>query len=178
VLDSLNKKPLDLRSKTVVDVDPATVSGIVVSSNQSATTQPVAPAVKKSVALIKRKKNVTVGPALPGKTPAVPPAPQTDWQIAGAKPTDADDSKVTSLLGQFHPLKADQYLPVPALGKSVKQFTVTLTTTTGTPQVITFVDPGADAELIGSWNGLTFQVPRTVETDLSAEFAKPATPAK
>lgn len=185
VLDSLQKKPLDLRDKTVVDIDPALVAKLVIASNQPATTQPVAPALDKIATLTRRPKApigppapkpVTTGPTTgPSTLPVIPEAPKSEWVLAEPKPTDADDSRVTTLLGQLHPLKAEKYLEKPPAGKAVKTYTITVVTdASAPPTVITLVDPGNDANLIGSYNGLAFEVQRSIATDLSGDFAKPA----
>jgi hypothetical protein len=174
VLDSLNKKPFELRDKTVLDFDPAKVTRLVIAMNQPATTQPTTqPAMAKVTELNRRVKNLQVGPILPSTKPTSAPVVQTDWTVNAPKPVDADDSKVTSLLGQFHPLKADKYLEKPYTGKVVKKFTTSFTVTGEVaPAVLTLIDPGNDAALVGSYNGLTFEMPRTIATDLSAEFKK------
>ena len=176
VLDSLNKKPFELRDKTVVDIDPATVTKLSIDLNQAATTQPVAAAVKKLVVLQRRKKDLSMGPALPlpkGATSKPAPAPQTDWIVADKKPVDADDAKVTTVLGELHPLKADKYLEKDSAAKPVKSYTLTIVTTNpATPAVMILRDPGNDGSLVGSYNGLWFEMPRTILTDLAAEFVK------
>jgi hypothetical protein len=173
VLDALNKKPFELRDKTVLDFDPAAVSKLVINVDQPATTQPVAAAVKKSTVLTRRKKTVQVGPALPTSKPVAPAAPQTDWVVGDNSPADGDDAKIATLLGQFHPLKADLYFEQPAAGSYVKKYTLTFTVNgLPTESVLTLLDPGHDAGLIGSYNSLSFQVPRTVATDLGSEFKK------
>jgi hypothetical protein len=178
VLDSLNKTPLDLRDKTVVDFDPAQVTKLSVNLDQPATTQPVAAAVTKLVVLERRKKTVVMGPVLPTTHPTSgpgtqPAVPATDWVVAGPPPSDADDTKVTALLGDLHPLKADKFLATAPATKPVKVYTVTLSTSTpGVPAVLVLSDSGNDASLNGSYNGLSFQLPRTILTDLGAEFSK------
>jgi hypothetical protein len=178
VLDGLNKKPLDLRDKTVFNLDPATVTQMAILMNQPATTQPTTqPAMMKTTTLIRRKKDVQIGPVLattgPSSKPTSAPVVKTDWQVAGDKLADADDSKISALLGQFYPFKADKFLERPTTDAMVRQFLVTFTTSGGTaPTVVTLTDPGHDAALVASYNGLTFEVPRTLATDLSAEFKK------
>ena len=174
VLDSLNKKPFELRDKTVLDIDPSQVTHLEIAMEQPATTQPVAAAISKGTLLGRRKKEANIGPVLPTTGPTSAPASKTDWYVAGPTPIDADDAKVTALLGQFHPLKADKYVEKPSTAKVVKKFTITLTPASGVPMVLTLIDPGNDAALIGSYNGVTFEMPRSIATDLNAEFVKPA----
>jgi hypothetical protein len=175
VLDSLNKKPYELRDKTLVDIDPTTVTRLTIALDQPATTQPVAAAVNKTVVLQRRKKEVTMGPVLPTTGPTSKPAapPQTDWFIADKKPVDADDAKVSAVLNQLHPLKVDKYLESPSTAKVVKTYTVTVSTTSaGLTTVLVLRDPGNDGTVIGSYNDVWFEMPRTILADLGAEFAK------
>jgi hypothetical protein len=180
VLDSLNKKPFEMRDKIVIDFDPAMIQKMTIDMNQPATTQPTTqPAAAKLVIMQRRKKDLTLGPVLPTTTPTTAPAPvpQTDWQVMQKTPVDADDTKITTLLGQFHPLKADKYLESPSKVNPVKFYTISLSNgQPGLPAVLVLRDPGNDGALIGSYNDLWFEMPRTILTDLGAEFAK--APAK
>ena len=171
VLETLNKSPLDLRDKTVLDVDPATVTRVTVSTESAATTQPTSrPAVSKTVVLTRRPpKPVLMGPSTK-PTSAPTTGPTTVWMADGGG--DADDAKVTSLLGQFHPLKAEKYLAASGVTHPARQFTITLTSGSNPPVVVHVDDPGHDLSLIGTANGLTFNLPSTAANDLAAEFSK------
>lgn len=180
VLDSINKKPFELRDKTVVDIDPAKVTDLTIGITQPATTQPTVQAeVNKQVVLQRRKKQITMGPVLPATRPATTepatqPAPPTDWTVLEKKLVDAEDSKVTAILTQLHPLKADKYLESPSVAKPVKLYKLTLSTGgPGAATVLILRDPGNDGALIGSCNDLWFEMPRTILTDLDADFVKP-----
>ena len=188
VIDSINKKPLDLRDKAAVNIDPATVTKLIIAANQPATTQPIAAAVSKVVTLMLRPE-APIGPPKPKATtttspttiPAVPEVPKSKWVLAGATAAtpvvDADDSKITALLAQFHPMRVEKYLEKPSSAKVVKGYTISVFTTgVATPSVLTLVDPGNEANLIGTYNGLTFEVTRSIATDLGAEFGKTAAP--
>ncbi len=171
VLETLNKSPLDLRDKTVLDVDPATVTRVEVATESTATTQPTSkPASSKTLVLTRRPaKPVVMGPSTkPTSGPST--APSTVWMLDGA--SDADDAKVTTLLGQFHPLKADKYLAASGITTPARRFTVTLTSGSNPPVVVHLDDPGHDLSLVGTTNGLTFNLPTTVATDLAVEFKK------
>ena len=170
VLDSLNKTPLDLRDKSVVDVDPAAVTKVEIATETTATTRPTAqPAVTRTVVLTRRPpKPVVMGPTTHATT-APTTAPTTVWMVNGG---DADDAKVTSLLAQFHPLKADKYLATSAITNPARRFTVTLTRGSAAPVVIQIDDPGHDLSAIGQSGDLTFNLPTTLATDLAGEFKK------
>jgi hypothetical protein len=178
VLDSLNKKPLELRNKTVLDFEPAQVQHLSINMDQPATTQPtVQPATTKLVVLARRKKDLAMGPVLPTTNPTTAPAVKSDWVVGDKTTVDADDTKVTSLLNDLHPLKADKYLEAAPTAKPVKVFTLMITPGPGIPPaVLELRDPGNDGSVIGSYNNLWFEMPRTILTDLGAEFAK--APAK
>ena len=171
VLDTLNKSALDLRDKSVLDVDPATVTKVTIATDTAATTQPTTqPAASKTVVLTRRPpKPVVMGPSTKPTTAATT-APTTVWTLDGG--ADADDAKVASLLGQFHPLKADKYLTASAVANPARRFTVTLTRGSNPPVVVRIDDPGHDLSLIGTADGLTFNLPTTLATDLTAEFKK------
>ena len=187
-LDGFKKKPLDLRDKKIVNLDPDQVSKLTLTTDSTATTRPTTrPASKKSVALVRRKIDHTLGPVLPiaaatapttgpasrpTTSPATKPAePPSKWVLDGTA-VPADDAKVTKLLGDLHPLTADKYRdPLPTT-RPVDTYVLTITTTGpgGTPVVehtLTLIDPGNDQPLIGSYEGLTFDVARTIIPDLA-----------
>ena len=114
VLNALDKKPMDLRDKAVVDIDPAKVVKITIATEQMPTTQPmkIAPLPPMPVVLVHRQKTPpTTNPTtMPAMGPVLPQGPKTEWAIAGATQTDADDSKVSALLGELHPLHVEKYL--------------------------------------------------------------------
>jgi hypothetical protein len=201
-MDSILKSALDLRDRTIAQIDPATVREVRILKNIPATTQPIAlPMQTHEVVLTRRppkKIDLTVGPPLPSTQattqpttlaltqPATAPAavaataPATVWQITStASPSDADDSKVDTLLGLFNPLKADKYLAsLPAPGKPQTTYVVTITPTTGTPIDIEFSDPGDGSDsLVGVSGDLIFNCTRNLLTSLDANFAKSAATA-
>ncbi len=164
VVDTLNKSPLDLRDKTVLDVDPAKVTRVEIATATLAASRP---AVTKTLVLTRRPPT----PAVLGPTthPATAPAAATTtWQVDGA---DADDAKVTALLGQFHPLKADKFLPASGVVQPARRFTLTLTA--GSPPVVVHLDDlGHDLSPIATAAGLTFNLPASIATDLGGDFKK------
>lgn len=181
VVDSLNKKPLDLRDKTVFDFDPETVTAVAIATDQPATTQPAAtPAVDTVVKLSRRKTDAgLMGPGKPTATgpstaqaATAPVTPPTKWAVDPAHPVDADDAKIDALLAQLHPLKAEKYEESAPVAKAVKTVAVTLTVTGKPPVVLTLTDTGVDQPLSGLFDGLRFDAPRTLESDLSGDFKK------
>jgi hypothetical protein len=189
VLQALDKKPLDLRDKNVVDIDPAKVSRITIAEDQIPSTQPATKPLKNAppptppapVVLVHRQKAAPatrpattlplMGPILP-----LPQGPKTEWAIAGATQSDADDSKVSALLGQFHPLHVEKYVEASAAPKSGKRMSVTFEMRDSkTPIVLTLINTESPANLVGSYDGLTFELQRQIGDDLGQSFA-PAPP--
>ncbi len=189
IVDSLGKSPLDLRDKAVVDVDPAQVTKVLITVGGPSTSQPAVPTIlerrKAAPAVLGPMPTTgpTTGPATTRATtkPTTAPAgPATEWVISTDKSADGDDAKVAALLAQFHPLRADKLRdPTPPTTAPYKRrITVELTTKAGGPPVaVTMVDPGSDGPLVGTYNGLTFELPATLAADLTGDFHKGATPA-
>ncbi len=110
-LEAINKKPLDLRDRRVVDIDPAQVSSVRIIADVAATTKPTSrPASKADVHITRRKEppvlvlapsskpattqaSATTGPATkqtaasqPATKPTVAAStqPATKWEVFGA----------------------------------------------------------------------------------------------
>jgi hypothetical protein len=138
---AFEKKPIDLRDRRVLDIEPGQVSKLVIISDSPATTQPVAKAAAKSEVVIERKKQslVALGPEVgliappttrpttgPSTGPATqasapqpttqtaatqPALPPSDWTLAGKG--DADQAKIEALLEKLHPLRVEKYVAGP-----------------------------------------------------------------
>ncbi len=177
VLDTLHQTPLDLRDRTVADVDPAKVTTVTIAVETAATTQPAAkPAVTKTVVLTRRPpKPAVMGPALGTTKPATAPAAaaQSTWVLTSDGSADADDAKVATLLADFHPLKADKFLAASAVTNPARRLTITLAGGAA-PVVVHIADPGHDLSPVGTYDGLTFDLPTTSTTDVTADFKKAA----
>lgn len=198
-LDAFKKKPLDLRNKKAVDIDPDQVSRITIQTDVPSTTQPTTrPAVNMTVTLDRRKVNPVLGPAFslptteptagpstnPAALPAVaatgpstaPAAPLSKWVVVSDSGSAADDAKVTSLLTAVHPLHADKYLESAPVTLPAGTYTLTIVTTapggSAVENKITLLDPGHDAPLLATYNGLTFETARTILTDLQGNWKK------
>jgi hypothetical protein len=185
-MDSFRKRPLELRDKKVIDIDPDQVSRIVLKTTLPATTQPaVHAAVNETVAIERRKVNPVLGPTVPTTSPttmattAPTTAPaQSKWIITSNPSSDADDAKITALLTAVHPLHSDLYLDLPSSDRPTGNYTLIVTTTGpgGSPVVehqIAINDPGHDQPLIGYCNGLTFQTARTLIPTLTGPWKTP-----
>jgi hypothetical protein len=178
--DSILKSSLDLRNRNVVQIDPDNVSEVRIVKLSPATTKPFnIPAGVRQVVLARRppKPAEAAGPKLPSTHPTTIPAtqPETVWQLRQNRiPADADDSKVTTLLSNFNPLKADQYLAAAPPGAGRTTYMVTITLKTGSPITIEFTDPGESSSdsPTGVYGDLNFNVARAVITSLDSDFAK------
>jgi len=137
-MDSFNKKPLDLRDRRVLDIEPTQVSKLTILTDTPSTTQPTTkPALKSEIVLERKKQSLALGPELPlAPLPTTRPttgpastqasaATQPTTQVAASQPAlppsnwtlngkgDGDDSRVDALLEKLHPLRADKYIANP-----------------------------------------------------------------
>lgn len=197
-LESLQKTPLDLRDRKLMDVDPAQVSRIAIATKTEATTQPTAKPASHQELVIDRKKEAesattrpttqpshlattrpTTHPAVAATQPSTQPAlPATVWALVEPKQGDASQSKVEALLAKFHPLRVDKYLPSSAATtRPSSTYTIQITAEIGgktTKHVIDLIDPGNDKPLVGTYNGLTFEVPRTLTDSFTEDYTNKA----
>lgn len=212
ILETIGKKPLELRDKKVLDIEPAEVSSFSVTSDLAATTKPTSrPASKSDVSVRRRKVESLVllpspattvpttapatapattqaitqeatGTTRPGSAPATKPAGK--WELADGK--RADDAKVDQLLSQLHPLRVRKYIEKAPATQPTATYTLKLTTEGpgGTPvknYEIVFVDPGSGAgnsgTVVGTYNGLAFEVDRFLLDRLSGDFVQGSKPA-
>ena len=126
-VDSFKKSPLDLRDKSVLNIDGSSIASLTIHTVLPATTQPTTrPASDQTVTISRRPfhpasttqatTGATTGPVTgqvsgPATGKATGPAtkPLSQWMIISASPTAAADSKVESLLSSLHPLKVQKY---------------------------------------------------------------------
>jgi hypothetical protein len=194
-LDVFNKKPIELRDKQVLSLDASKIGTIELTSDLAATTQPATrPASKSSVILTRRPPAppAPVGPPAPTTAPATT-APATGPATTQAATTTqattqpqlsawlagdiaADDAAVDALLTQFASLRAEKFVEsVPLVSQPVATYTLVLTIPPTGPSMgerheIRVTDFGNDASVFGSYNDLTFELPRSILTALSGEF--------
>jgi hypothetical protein len=207
-LDAFNKKPLDLRDRKVLDIEPAGVSLLSVVTDFVATTQPTSRPASKSDLTIERKKvSLNLGPEAPSaaatkpttkattkastkastqattQATTAPALPPTNWAIKKTPSADADEFRIEALLAKFHPLKADKYLPaVPKESKPAARYTVTLATESAAKSAryeLRLSDVGEEKPLIGEYGGLVFEVPHSLLQSFTGDFNnKPKPPAE
>lgn len=192
---ALQKKPIDLRDKKIVDLNPDEVSRFSIATDFPATTQPTVKPAKKGEVVVARRidageKGVPYV-AKPSTQPATKPATAEQFELPNAKKpspwvladgADASENDVRDFLNALHPLRADKYLDSnPASQPTVGHYTVKLhTEAAGGAKAadveIRFADRGGnDQPLIGEYNGLTFEVSRfTLSRFLEGDFKNKA----
>jgi hypothetical protein len=153
-LESLNKKPLELRDRRAADIDPAQVSSITIASDLAATTRPTSrPASKKEVTITRHKeppvlvlapttKSTTTQASTTQSTTqaSATTKPVQKWDVAvvdssttqpATKPAEAkaaDDAKVDQLLTHLHPLRVRKYLEKSPTTQPTATYTIKITT--------------------------------------------------
>ncbi|MDB5322457.1 MAG: exported protein of unknown function [Phycisphaerales bacterium] len=197
-LETLSKKPIDLRDKKVLDLMPEQVSKLSIVTDLPAGAAPTTRPAKKTEVAIERRKQLpatqaaattraTTQPATtqasttPATKPVVAevPKPLSTWELKTDPKGDADDEQMRNLLADLHPLRAAKYLEATPATKPVGNYVVKVTTEGpgGTPVVgyeLKLIDPGGDRALMAEYNGLSFELPRTFLTRIEGNFAKKA----
>lgn len=175
--DSLRKSSLDLRDRKVVSIDPAAVQEVRIKSSWPATTRPTTKPAKTEEVVIRRKpapatKPTTVATTGPATTQATQPAePVIRWEVMSPKKGDANDQKVDDLLNKLGPLMAEKYVESPpATTQPVPRHTLVLTTASARYE-LRITDPEDDKPLVGQYENLTFELPRSFTEALTGSFA-------
>lgn len=203
VLDTFDVKPLDLRDRRVVDVDPKQVSRLSFTADLAATTQPTTqPASKREVVLQRRIEAAPLGPAAPTTAPTTtttapattaeaateaatqPTQDLSQWELVSDPGGEASDAKVDAILNALHPLRAENYLEAVPTTQAEPLGTYTINVTTEGPggaspqqHQIRLTDRGDGQPLIGEYNGLVFELDRSILRQLKGEFTKGSAPA-
>jgi hypothetical protein len=196
-IDTLTKKPIELRDKKVLDIPTEQVSKLSIVTDIPSATGPSPKPAKKTTVEIERRKQVadagkpathpaaatqhanaaTTRPTTqPASTQAAKEPPST-WELLSDPKGDADDTGVSNLLADLHPLHATKYLESTPATKPTGNYVVRVTTTApGTAAVtdheLKLIDPGNDQPLLAEYNGLSFELPRTFLTKIEGNFAK------
>ncbi|HEV2294982.1 MAG TPA: DUF4340 domain-containing protein [Tepidisphaeraceae bacterium] len=202
-LENFNKKPIELRDKRAVDIDPEQVSRLSFTADLAATTQPTSrPASHREVVIQRRTEAAPLGPAAPTTAPATTTtgpastAPATTqaatqpgedvakWELVSGPGGEASDQKVEAILRALDPLRVQRYLEAVPATQAAPIGTYTLNVTTelagGANPVqhqLRLADRGNDQPLIGEYNGLVFELDRSILRQLEGEFTKGAAPA-
>jgi hypothetical protein len=181
-IDSFRKTALDLRDKSVVDIDPDRVEGFTLTvakapATQPSATQPVLPSVPHLFAIERRKQEHTLGPAIPTTNPTTAPTTQPLSTWTNKSGEAVDDAQVKALLDGFHPLKAVDFIAHPTpVNPPATSYTLTVHVGPGAgsgPQdyILQITDTGGDAKLIGTSDGLTFDLDRPLAQILATDFS-------
>jgi len=204
-IETLSKKPIELRDKKVLDLLPEQVSKISITTDIPPGPAPTTKPAKKTMVSIERRKEVaaaatsqpttqtavkaattqatTAAVTQPATTLPVVKVPST-WELKSDPKGDADDDSIAALLAEMHPLKASKFLESTPTTKPSANIVLKVTTEGpgGTPVTgyeLKLVDPGGDSALLGEYNGLSFELARTFLTKLEGNFAKkPKTESK
>jgi hypothetical protein len=211
-LDTLRKKPIDIRDKKLLDIIPEQVSKLSIVTDVPAALPTTKPSKHVEVALERRKEvggtapttrpnaaatkpaatqvattQPTTRPAtqVASTAPATQPAstqvaaapPPTVWVLKTPPGGDADDHAVREVLDEIHPLRVSKYLEATPTTRPATNYVIRLTTEGpgGTPVYnyqISLSDPGGEKNLIGEFNGLPFELPRTLVKKLEGDFTK------
>jgi hypothetical protein len=170
----LDHKPAELRDKTILDVDPSAVNIMSVIVDSPATTQPTTRPAENKQYVVKRRPPPATQPAT---TQASTQPAATTWMTLDGK--DANDAAVSSILNALHPLKAEKYVEsAPAGGKTIDCKLETGGTGVrplGHTEFKIFVQ-GEGKPPIGVYNGLSFDLDRSLVERLEADFSKPGPP--
>lgn len=168
IIPQLSKKPLDLRSKKVVEVDPATVNRLSLTSQTPATTQPTTREASSSALTVIRNA-AQPAPATTQATtePAVP-----TWVVEGTSKA-VDEVKVADLLKALQPLRATKYLAAMPEGKLGTTYTLGIRSVAagGAEKVyeLKISERGETETPIGQFNGLTFELDRDILNKLKLQ---------
>lgn len=202
-LETFNKKPLDLRDRRVVTIDPKLVSQIAITPQPLSATQP---ATAKPVVL-ERKKSAPrpLGPELAATQPATNPAtnpatrpttmpattqaatqpvlPPSDWVLKTTN-QEASEAKVQELLEALNPLRATKYLEKPTSPTTQPAGTVYLLEVTteaagrATTHALRITDPGELKSLKGDYDQWLFELDRSLLASLTADYTNQPAPAE
>jgi hypothetical protein len=216
-IETLTKKPIELRDKRVLDVNPEHVSRLSIVTDrggaavaatkpasktevvverrkqQAATTQPAAVAATQAVATAAtRPTATTLASAATTRPTATAPAaatqavaaqvgapvtPPSVWELKSEPKGDADDDAVKALLADLHPLRVTKYLEGSPTTKPAAMIVLRVEAVppggaAANAHEVRMVDPGNDQPVRAEYNGLTFELPRTILTRLEGNFVK------
>lgn len=122
ILETINKKPLELRDRRAADIDGAKVSSITITSDVAATTKPTSrPASKTQVALRRRAAPATNPAPLPTASATTAQSPATQPATApqgGAEPTTGLATTGPSTTGPATAMASTQPATAPATAQA------------------------------------------------------------
>jgi len=192
VLDSFKLTPLTLRDRKVLAIDPDQVQSITIKSRATGAKS------ASTLVLARRPQSLpAMGPTAPKAATTAPvaaptSAPATKWIIASViPPAPADDAQVMQLLASLNPLRADRYVQPPShpeipstapgaadyvVSVSLKMAPLVVPHPPAQPGALEVSDRGDSGPPIGRYNGLAFELPRTLVEQLKADYKPGAQP--
>jgi hypothetical protein len=189
-VETLTKKPIELRDKKIFDLPAEQVSKLSILTDIPAAAGPSPKPAKKSTVEIERRKQVaaatqpatqaaatTQASTQPATTQTAAADKPSTWELKSDPKGDADDEAVSNLLADLHPLRAAKYHDATPATKPTGNYVLRVTAQPpGGAAVNSFelklIDPGSDQPLLAEYNGLSFELPRTFLTKLEGNFAK------
>ncbi|MCS7035014.1 MAG: DUF4340 domain-containing protein [Phycisphaerae bacterium] len=161
-LTALEKAPLDLRDRRVLDLSSSEVRRISISTESAAATQPA------TAVILER-----VSEGAPATTTSTEPA-KASWRVVSPEAAEADPTAVEALLRAISPLRVNRYLAsLPTV--SVSDWRVLRFETTSGEHLIRLRVPADNAFSVeGSMGDTNFELSRQLYDAANASFAKPA----
>ena len=170
IIQQLSKKPLDLRNKKLLDIDPATVNRLSLLTQTPATTQPTTRESSSSTITIVR--NAIAASPTPATTQATTQPVAPTWVLEGTK-NAADEAKVGDFLKALQPLRVTKYLAAMPAGQLGATHALSLRTVAAGGVEKTYdlkiTERGDTDPPIGQSNGLTFELDRDILTKLKLQ---------
>ena len=99
------------------------------------------------------------------------------WDLDSEPRGAADETAVDELLGLLNPLRAEKFVPPATQPATQPEDRYVISIRIGDsaqPVEITFIDPGGARSAIGEYNGLRFEVSRTLVDRLTSNFTEHA----
>lgn len=100
-----------------------------------------------------------------------PAEPASEWKLVSADRADANDDAVRELLQLLNPLRATRFRESAPTSQPVNRYELTVETA-GERHVLRVTDLGDAEPLLAEYNGLVFEVERSLADKLTADFAK------
>ncbi|HLL89501.1 MAG TPA: DUF4340 domain-containing protein, partial [Tepidisphaeraceae bacterium] len=179
-IESLSKRPLELRDKKVLDVDPERVATLTVRTQASAATQPAV--TPREVTITRRPPAVpaVMGPAEPTTGPSTQAAATqpaaSKWVVTSPVDAQADDAAIDALFADLHPLRAEKFLASPSTQPVVGTYVLSGATSPKGPMPrerfdLTIRDLGDGQPPVGQYGDLAFELPQSVLDHVKARLA-------
>lgn len=178
---------LSLRDRKLLDIEEGKIKSIQIVTDTIATTRPTTkPAAKNVVKLVRTvtpaTKPATTQTTQPATTQAAPPTPSVPplppiikWvlEVEGKPAATVDQPKLSKLLGDLRPLRAQKFIAKSPVTQPADTITVTIVTDEKT-HTIKYSDRGGTTNAIGRYNDLVFEADADILANLKADFGTPS----